>query len=82
MEGNWYMGSWRLRSVLETNKIVMFPRSDTTQMKVKGREPNADSFQPSDAHKGKCDWCGDGLLERHDVPEMACCEKETSKKTK
>lgn len=82
MNRYWYMGSWRLGSVLVTNRIVMFPRSDTTQMKVKEREPDADSFQPSDACKDECDWCRGGLLERHDVPDMACSEKETSKKSK
>ena len=82
MDRNWYVGSWRLRSDLVTNRIVMFPRSDTTQVKVKRREPDADSFQPSDAREDKCDWCGGRLLERHDVPEMACSEKEISKKSK
>lgn len=79
MERNLYMGSWRLGSVLVTNRIAMLPRSDTTQMKVKGREPDTDSFQPWAAQKEKCDWCGAGL-ERHDVLLLACREKNISKK--
>lgn len=55
MERNWYMGSWRFGSVLVTFRIMIFPRSDTTQMKVNGRKPDADSFQPWDAQKDKCD---------------------------
>lgn len=51
-------------------------------MKVKGRARDADSFQPWDAQKEKCDGCGGGLLERHDVLDMACSEKEISEKSR